>query len=65
MGRPATRPVKLRDGYYIEIMQKGDNKGIKIRRDTYNQIQQAINMYDSFYQVKYLGRLEKGEFHEK
>ena len=65
MGRPATRPVKLREGFYIEIMQKGDQKGIKIRRDTFQQIQQAINMYDSFYQVKYLGRLEKGVFHEK
>ena len=65
MGRPATRPVKLREGFYIEIMQKGDQKGIKIRRDTYEQIKQAINMYDSFYVVKYLGRLEKGVFHEK
>jgi len=34
MGRPPTRPKKLKDGFYIEIRNKGSKTGIKIRRDT-------------------------------
>jgi hypothetical protein len=30
MGRPATKPIKLKDGYYIEIRNRGANSGIKL-----------------------------------
>lgn len=30
MGRPATAPRKLKDGFYIEVCQKGARNGIKI-----------------------------------
>jgi hypothetical protein len=33
MGRPATKPIELRDGFYIEIRNKGSKSGIRIRRN--------------------------------
>ena len=34
MGRPATKPTKLKDGFYLEIRNKGSKSGIKIMRET-------------------------------
>ena len=30
MGRPPTKPKKLRDGFYIEVRNRGANSGIKL-----------------------------------
>jgi hypothetical protein len=30
MGRPPTRPSRLRDGFYIEVRTKGSNSAIKL-----------------------------------
>lgn len=61
MGRPITREVKLRDGFYIEVRSKGAAKGTKIRRDTYNEIQSAIRHYQNAYDVNYLGEFKNGK----
>lgn len=61
MGRPITREVKLRDGFYIEVRSKGAQKGTKIRRDTYNEIQSAIRQYRNAYHVQYLGEMKNGK----
>lgn len=61
MGRPATREIKLKDGFYIEVKSKGAQKGIKIRRDTYNEIQMAIRQYQNAYEVNYLGEMKGGK----
>ncbi|MEM9675734.1 MAG: hypothetical protein ACFB15_07905 [Cyclobacteriaceae bacterium] len=58
MARPITRSITLKSGYYIEVRQKGEPKGIKIRRDTYPQIQAAIRRYEHLYEVKYLGEVK-------
>jgi hypothetical protein len=63
MGRPITREVKLRDGFYIEVRSKGAQKGTKIRRDTYNEIQSAIRQYRNAYTVQYLGEMKNGKKH--
>jgi hypothetical protein len=63
MGRPITREVKLRDGFYIEVKSKGAQKGTKIRRDTYNEIQSAIRQYRNAYSVQYLGEMKNGKKH--
>ena len=39
MGRPATKPLDLRDGFYIEIRNRGSKTGIKIRRDNEKQME--------------------------
>lgn len=61
MGRPITREVKLRDGFYIEVKSKGAAKGTKIRRDSYNEIQSAIRQYKTAYEVNYLGEFKNGK----
>ena len=42
MGRPPTRPIKFRDGFYIEIRNKGKATGIKIHRETKDQMLRTI-----------------------
>ena len=45
MGRPPTRPTDLKDGYYLEVRNKGTNSGIKLRRDTRKEMMQAVEEY--------------------
>lgn len=61
MGRPPTRPVKFRDGYYIEIRSKGSKSGIKIRRDTEEQMDQAVKEYEKNKEVVVLGEFKNGK----
>jgi hypothetical protein len=61
MGRPITREIKLKDGFYIEVRSKGAMKGIKIRRDSFNEIQSAIRQYQNAYTVNYLGEFKNGK----
>lgn len=61
MGRPSTKPVDLRDGYYIEVKSKNQKSGIKIRRDTRNQLLMAIDEYKKSKEVVILGKQEKGK----
>ncbi|MET2986023.1 hypothetical protein [Aureibaculum conchae] len=62
MGRPATKPKKLRDGYYIEIKNKNQKSGgIKIRRDNKKQLLIAIQEYEKTKDVTILGKLENGK----
>ena len=60
MGRPSTKPKDLRDGYYIEVRNKNQRNGIKIRRDTKEQLLLAIDEYKESKEVVILGRSEKG-----
>ncbi|OQX78922.1 MAG: hypothetical protein B6D61_04505 [Bacteroidetes bacterium 4484_249] len=61
MGRPPTRPKKLRDGFYIEIRNKGAKTGIKLRRDTEEQMLSAIKEYEKIKEVIVLGEFKKGK----
>lgn len=61
MGRPVTREIKLKDGFYIEVRSKGALKGTKIRRDSYPEIQTAIRQYQNAYSVNYLGEFKGGK----
>jgi hypothetical protein len=64
MGRPATRPTKLRDGYYIEVRNKNQRSGIKIRRDSKELLLQAIKEYEKTKDVIVLGKLKNGKMQE-
>jgi metallophosphoesterase superfamily enzyme len=55
MGRPPTRPTDLKDGFYIEVRNKGTNSGIKLRRDTRKEMEQAIVEYKKIKDVIILG----------
>lgn len=61
MGRPATKPTELRDGFYIEIRNRGSKAGVKIRRDTKEQMQMAIKEYEASKDVVVIGEVSKGK----
>ncbi len=61
MARPVTREVKLKNGFYLEVRRRGENKGIKIWRETYNQVQMAIKRYENMYDVHYVGEVKNGK----
>ncbi|MEN8247543.1 MAG: hypothetical protein ABFS32_01320 [Bacteroidota bacterium] len=61
MGRPPTKPKKLRDGFYIEVRNKRSNTGVKVRRDTEEQMNQAIREYERSKDVIVLGEYKNGK----
>jgi len=56
MGRPPTKPKSLKDGWYLEVRNKGSKSGIKIRRDTEKDMKAAIE------EVIVLGECVKTKF---
>lgn len=65
MGRPATKPTELRDGFYIEIRNRGSKAGVKIRRDTKEQMLLAIKEYEKSKDVVVIGEVSKGKILDK
>ncbi len=61
MGRPATRPGKLRDGFYIEVRTKGAKSGIKLRSDSHEAMKQSIAHYRKTKEVTVMGEYVKGK----
>lgn len=62
MGRPPTKPKELRDGWYIEVRNRGSHSGIKIRRDTEEEMKQAVEDYQRTKEVVVLGESIKGKW---
>ncbi len=61
-GRPATKPVSLKEGYYLELKNKNASSGVKLRRDTREQLEMAIKQYEKSKDVTYLGHLKDGKW---
>ncbi|NQX98164.1 MAG: hypothetical protein HRT73_09840 [Flavobacteriales bacterium] len=61
MGRPATKPTKLKDGFYLEIRNKGSKSGIKIMRETEKAMNIAIREYEKVKDVVILGEFKNGK----
>jgi hypothetical protein len=61
MGRPATKPTKLKDGFYLEIRNKGSKSGIKIRRDDEKSMLIAAKDYERVKDVVILGEFINGK----
>lgn len=59
--RPSTKPSDLKDGYYIEVRNKNQRSGVKIRRDTIKQLRFAIDEYRGSKEVVILGKSENGK----
>lgn len=57
MGRPPTKPARLRDGFYIEVRNSG-SQGIRIRRDTREQMLLAAEDYKRTKDVIILGEMK-------
>lgn len=65
MGRPATRQAKLRDGFYIEVRNKGAKSGIKIRRDDRVAMLEAVTEYKHIKEITILGESKNDKWLEK
>jgi hypothetical protein len=66
MGRPPTKPAKLKDGYYIEVRNEGSKaNGIKIRRDTKEEMLMAVEDYSRIKDVNILGELKNDKWVDK
>ncbi len=64
MGRPSRKPKDLKDGYYIEVRNKNQRNGVKIRRETLEQLLLAIEEYKEAKEVIVLGKSENGKMTE-
>lgn len=62
MGRPPTKPLKLRDGFYIEVRNKGSKSGIKIRRENKDEMLLAVKEYERTKDVVVLGESKDGKW---
>ncbi|HNQ27182.1 MAG TPA: hypothetical protein PKL92_04615 [Aquaticitalea sp.] len=65
MGRPATKPIKFRDGFYLEIRNRGANSGIKLHRNTKEQMLETIKSYEQTKEIIILGESKNGKWVEK
>lgn len=65
MGRPATRPKKFRDGFYIEVKNKGEKSGIVIVRNTREEMLKAIRDYSRTKEIQVLGESRNGKWIEE
>ena len=59
-GRPRERAITLMDGFYIEISNAGDTKGVKIRSESKAAMDTAAKQYARFKQVTILGEYKNG-----
>jgi hypothetical protein len=61
MGRPATRPARLRDGFYIEVKSQGSS-AILVRRDTREQMMIAAEDYSRTKEVTIKGEMRNDKW---
>lgn len=61
MGRPATKPARLRDGFYIEVKNSGTSP-VFVRRDTKEQMFLAADEYKRSKQVTILGEMKNDKW---
>ena len=61
MGRPPTKPKKLKDGFYIEVRNKRAASGVKVRRDTKEQMELAIKEYERTKEIIVIGEIKNGK----
>lgn len=61
MGRPPILPKKKKDGFYLDIRNKGAKSGIIIIRDTEKEMMQAVRQYENTKDVIILGEHKNGK----
>ena len=61
MGRPATKPAKLRYGFYIQVKNQGGS-GVLVRRDTKEQMMLAAEDYSRTKEVNVLGEMNNDKW---
>lgn len=61
MGRPATKPARLKNGFYIEVKNQGSG-GVLVRRDTKEQMISAAEDYSRTKVVNILGEMRNDKW---
>lgn len=61
MGRPPILPKKKKDGWYVEIRNKGAKSGTILIRDSYEAMMQAAKQYEMTKDVILLGEHKNGK----
>jgi hypothetical protein len=61
MGRPPVLPKKKKDGFYLELRNKGAKSGIIVIRDTREAMMQAAKQYENTKDVIILGEHKNGK----
>ena len=59
-GRPVKRQVQLKNGFYIEVCDKGTKKGVKIWSETKVAMDIIASQYSDFKVVLILGEYKDG-----
>lgn len=62
-GRPPSKPIVFRDGFYIEVRNRGTDagSGIKLRKDTKEEMLAAVEEYRKTKLVVIMGEYKNGE----
>ncbi|MFN6013631.1 MAG: hypothetical protein ACK47F_02955, partial [Flavobacteriales bacterium] len=63
MGRPPTRPARLKNGFYIEVKTQGSS-AILVRRDTREQMLLAAEDYSRTKEVVIRGEMRNDKWIE-
>ena len=58
-GRPRASEVQLKNGFYIEVCNKGMKKGMKIRSESKKAMEDAATLY-AYKEVIILGEYKNG-----
>jgi len=61
MGRPPILPKKKKDGWYIEVRNKGAKTGMILIRDSQQAMMQAAKQYETTKDVIILGEHKNGK----
>jgi hypothetical protein len=61
MGRPPVLPKKKKDGFWLEVRNKGAKTGTILIRDSYQAMMQAAKMYETTKDVIILGEHKNGK----
>ena len=59
-GRPRERAITLMDGFYIEVSNPGESKGLKIRSESRAAMELSAKQYQRFKNVTILGEYKGG-----
>jgi len=62
MGRPPTVPKKFKDGFYIEVCDKGAKSGVKLSCIDKESMKRAIEKYEHSKQIFILGEHKNGKW---
>jgi hypothetical protein len=65
MGRPPVLPKKKKDGFYIEVRNKGAKSGTILIRDTHDAMMIAVKQYQNTKDVIILGEHRNGKVVEE